>query len=108
MTWLNEIDKPKEASVYEVKYITTRSGGDGMILKTSTYDVFLWNSSVLAKQITQALIVFVESGEGFEIRICPDKKLKEGFKIKKGGSVHWFAYDNVYSTEEVNDSNPLL
>ena len=109
MPWINEIESPLQELVSQVKQVRTKKGGNGIILKCQSYDIFLWSDSTDARNILTALEVYVQSGKGREIEIHPFKKGKSGFYYAKGKETTWYEVNGTYSTSiSQDDINPLL
>ena len=107
MAWLEQVKAPSQQVVFAIK--RTRKG---LILKTPEYDVFLWEDSVLAKQLLEALAFWEANNNlGVELVVLPDKSLKQGFKVLPGKSALYFLSENSWTTiepEEEELGNPFL
>lgn len=108
MVWFDKLEekKRKPAIVTDVK-----RSEKGIILNTSDYSVFLYSSSQMAIHILEALTVWVADGYGKGLKIVPDKKAKNGYRIELVEEVTaWFPSGSGYSQieEESSQENPFL
>lgn len=121
MTWLNEVKSPKPQQIYLIKPVQS---GKGWIMKTETYDVFVWKTDPLINHVLEAVTTWSNEGGGKALQVKPNKAKKRGFEIDvvpapKGSDLDyepadWYhlSGDEFTITEpdafELADTNPLL
>lgn len=103
-----EKNKVKGNPIFDVDDVTLATSGKGYMLRTQAFQVWLWKNSSVAKQLVEALDIWVAKGIGYNLIIQIDSKAKDGYLIgtDKDKQVTWFNVGKKYSTSELSVSTP--
>ena len=106
--WIEENQKNKQQN-FTIEEIIKVKSGKGYLVKTTVFSIFLWKNSVTAKQLVEALDVYVNKQEyGYPLFIHLQNPKKKEYMIGCDTEVKisWYATKNGYSTTEDIVTNP--
>lgn len=101
---------------FVVREIIRVQSGKGFMLRTDYFNCWLWKKSEIAKQLMEALEVYVSSSQGYSLFAVLDNSIKDGFKlaVDTDYTVRWYSMGNgSYSLTQSNitsmeSGNPFL
>jgi len=100
--WIKNNSKNKKKDFYISEIVRVKSN-KGYLVKTSDFSVFIWMNSKLAKQLVEALDLYVNKiGYGYNLVVHLNNPTKAEFKLGCDTSeqITWFSSKNGYSLTE--------